>query len=175
MDTHEDRAALAERARFQIGFYGSTRNYAFQFDDLGWEGPSARLNDRLKAGDLAGLGATVTEEMLETFVVVGRWDEIADLLIDRYADTATRVISYLTIDDLTRNPDHAGRGRRSRGQFEACHVPPPPSDAAVARRFRADLPGRICAPGRIRTCDLPLRRRALYPLSYEGGAGAAVL
>jgi hypothetical protein len=25
------------------------------------------------------------------------------------------------------------------------------------------------APGRIRTCDLPLRRRLLYPLSYEGG------
>ena len=24
------------------------------------------------------------------------------------------------------------------------------------------------APGRIRTCDLPLRRRLLYPLSYEG-------
>jgi hypothetical protein len=26
------------------------------------------------------------------------------------------------------------------------------------------------APGRIRTCGLPLRRRTLYPLSY-GGAG----
>jgi hypothetical protein len=26
------------------------------------------------------------------------------------------------------------------------------------------------APGRIRTCDLPLRRRLLYPLSYEGPA-----
>ena len=25
-----------------------------------------------------------------------------------------------------------------------------------------------CARGRIRTCDLPLRRRLLYPLSYAG-------
>jgi hypothetical protein len=29
---------------------------------------------------------------------------------------------------------------------------------------------RIGALGRIRTCDLPLRRRLLYPLSYEGGS-----
>ena len=28
--------------------------------------------------------------------------------------------------------------------------------------------GRVNAPGRIRTCDLPLRRRSLYPLSYRG-------
>ena len=57
-DTPEERAALVERARFQIAFYGSTRNYAFQFDDLGFEGTSARLNERLKAGDLAGMAAT---------------------------------------------------------------------------------------------------------------------
>ena len=29
--------------------------------------------------------------------------------------------------------------------------------------------GLCCALGRIRTVDLPLRRRLLYPLSYEGG------
>src|SRR6185369_17765605 len=27
-----------------------------------------------------------------------------------------------------------------------------------------------CAPGRTRTCDLPLRRRELYPLSYGGAS-----
>lgn len=32
--------------------------------------------------------------------------------------------------------------------------------------------GQTCALGRIRTCGLPLRRRALYPLSYEGGGSA---
>lgn len=31
--------------------------------------------------------------------------------------------------------------------------------------------GRQCARGRNRTCDLPLRRRLLYPLSYAGGIG----
>jgi probable F420-dependent oxidoreductase len=108
-DSPEERAALAHRARTQIGFYGSTRNYAFQFDDLGFEGTSARLNDRLKAGDFDGLAATITDEMLDKFAIVGRWDDIADLVIGRYRGVASRVISYLTHDDVTRHPEHFGR------------------------------------------------------------------
>jgi probable F420-dependent oxidoreductase len=108
-DTPEERARSVERARMQLAFYGSTKNYAFQFDDLGWEGTSARLNERLKAGDLAGLAATITDEMLDTFAVVGPWDEIADRLVDRYGGIAARVISYLTLDDVAANPDHIDR------------------------------------------------------------------
>ena len=108
-DTPEDRALLTRRARTQIGFYGSTRNYAFQFDDLGFDGTSAKLNERLKAGDLDGLAATITDEMLDVFAIVGRWDDVADEIIDRYRGRAERVISYLTIDDITRDPDHLAR------------------------------------------------------------------
>ena len=108
-DTPEERAALTQRARTQIGFYGSTRNYAFQFDDLGFEGTSAALNDRLKAGDFDGLAATITDEMLDAYAVVGRWDDIADRLVERYAGVAERVISYLTVEDVTRHPDHLDR------------------------------------------------------------------
>lgn len=105
-DTPEEREELIQRARTQIGFYGSTKNYAFQFDDLGFDGTSARLNERLKAGDFAGLAATITDEMLEHFAVIGRWDEIPDRIIDRYGGVAERVISYLTHDDITRRPDN---------------------------------------------------------------------
>jgi probable F420-dependent oxidoreductase len=108
-DTHEDLEPLARRARTQIGFYGSTRNYAFQFDDLGFEGTSAKLNERLKAGDLDGLAATINDEMLDQFAVVGRWDDVADQIIGRYRGRAERVISYLTIDDITREPGHLAR------------------------------------------------------------------
>ncbi|MET0326913.1 MAG: TIGR03617 family F420-dependent LLM class oxidoreductase [Ilumatobacteraceae bacterium] len=108
-DTPEERAFLARRARRQIGFYGSTRNYAFQFDDLGFEGTSATLNERLKAGDQDGLAATITDEMLDLYAVVGPWDEIADRLIERYHGCAERVVSYLTVDDVSRHPDHLGR------------------------------------------------------------------
>jgi probable F420-dependent oxidoreductase len=108
-DTPEERAFLARRARTQIGFYGSTKNYAFQFDDLGYEGTSARLNEHLKAGDQDGLAATITDEMLDVYAIVGRWDEIADRVIERYAGLAERVISYLTLDDIARHPEHLGR------------------------------------------------------------------
>jgi probable F420-dependent oxidoreductase len=108
-DTPEERHALTQRARTQIGFYGSTRNYAFQFDDLGFDGTSARLNERLKAGDVDGLAATITDEMLDLYAVVGPWDEIADRVIDRYAGVAARVISYLTVEDVARHPEHLGR------------------------------------------------------------------
>ncbi len=110
-DTPEERAALVHRARTQIGFYGSTKNYAFQFDDLGFEGVSSRLNDCIKAGDMDGLAATITDEMLDTFAIVGPWDEIADRIIDRYNGLAERVISYLTVDDLASNPDNVSKWR----------------------------------------------------------------
>lgn len=108
-DSHEARAELAERARFQLAFYGSTKNYAFQFDDLGWHGTSARLNELLKAGDLAGMAATISDEMLDTFAVVGPWDEIVERLRGRYDGVAARIISYLTLDDVARHPEHLGR------------------------------------------------------------------
>ena len=108
-DTPEERSFLERRARTQIGFYGSTRNYAFQFDDLGFDGTSAVLNERLKAGDLQGLGDTITDEMLDAFAVVGPWDEIADRLVTRYGPHASRVISYLTHEDITRHPEHLER------------------------------------------------------------------
>jgi alkanesulfonate monooxygenase SsuD/methylene tetrahydromethanopterin reductase-like flavin-dependent oxidoreductase (luciferase family) len=108
-DTPEERESLGRVARTQIAFYGSTRNYAFQFDDLGFEGTSARLNELLKAGDAAGMAAAVTDEMLDAFAIVGRWDEIADRIIHRYAGVAERVISYLTVVDITRHPENLPR------------------------------------------------------------------
>src|SRR4051794_32645136 len=68
-DSPEERAPLLRRTRAQIGFYGSTKNYSFQFDDLGFEGTSARLNERLRVGDLDGVAALVTDEMLDHFAV----------------------------------------------------------------------------------------------------------
>jgi probable F420-dependent oxidoreductase len=108
-DTPEERAFLARRTRTQIAFYGSTRNYAFQFDDLGFEGTSARLNDRLKAGDVDGMAATITDEMLNIYAIVGPWDEVADRVVERYAGVAERIISYLTVEDIACNPDHLDR------------------------------------------------------------------
>ena len=108
-DTPEERAALVERARFQIAFYGSTKNYAFQFDDLGFEGTSARLNERLKAGDFAGMAALITDEMLEQYAVVSTWDELAGALTTRYEGTAARLVMYLAEESIASDPSTLGR------------------------------------------------------------------
>jgi alkanesulfonate monooxygenase SsuD/methylene tetrahydromethanopterin reductase-like flavin-dependent oxidoreductase (luciferase family) len=108
-DTAEERAALLDRARFQIAFYGSTRNYAFQFDDLGFDGTSARLNERLKAGDLAGMAALITDEMLDHFAVITRWDDMAGALVDRYEGTAARLVMYLAEASIAADPSALGR------------------------------------------------------------------
>src|SRR3546814_35551 len=99
-DTPEERSALIERTRFQIAFYGSTKNYAFQFDDLGFEGTSARINEKLKAGDLPGMAALITDEMLEHYAVIARWDDLADALVARYGGLAERLVMYLAEDSL---------------------------------------------------------------------------
>lgn len=108
-DTPEERAPYIATTRRQIGFYGSTRNYAFQFDDLGFEGTSGRLNERLKAGDIEGLAATITDDMLDHYAVVAGWDDMADALIERYRETAARVVVYLGEEQIANDPDHLAR------------------------------------------------------------------
>ena len=108
-DSPEERAALVHRTKTQVAFYGSTRNYAFQFDDLGFEGVSARLNERLKAGDVPGMADVITDEMLEHFAVVATWDEMADALIDRYRGTAARLVMYLALESMRKDPSTVGR------------------------------------------------------------------
>ena len=47
--------------------------------------------------------------MLDAFAIVGRWDEIADRIIDRYGGIAERVISYLADEDIKRRPENVHR------------------------------------------------------------------
>ena len=103
-DTEEERAPWRSMARSQIAFYGSTRNYGFQFDIHGFEGTSSRLNERLKVGDIAGMNALITDEMLDHFAVEASWNELADRLIARYSNVASRLILYFAGAMRTREP-----------------------------------------------------------------------
>lgn len=108
-DSPEERAPLLARARSQIAFYGSTPNYAFQFDDLGFEGTTERLGALIRTGDVEAMAATITDEMLEHFAVVCRWDELADRLTARYAGTAARLVMYLAEESIRNDPSNAAR------------------------------------------------------------------
>ena len=108
-DTPEERAAMTQRARTQISFYGSTPNYAYQFDDLGFEGTTGQLRQMMREGDIGGMVGTITDEMLEHFAVVAPWEDMADALKARYAGVSSRVVMYLAGEDIARNPGNLGR------------------------------------------------------------------
>lgn len=104
-DSPEELAPLIHRAKTQIAFYGTTPNYAFQFTDLGYEGVTAALRERMGAGDIAGMADVITDEMLEHFAIVAPWDEMADRLKDRYARSAARVVMYLAEEQIRKDPE----------------------------------------------------------------------
>jgi hypothetical protein len=49
----------------------------------------------MKAGDLAGMAALITDEMLEHYAVIAPWDDLADALLARYDGLAARLVMYL--------------------------------------------------------------------------------
>lgn len=106
--TSDEVREWRELARMQVAFYGSTPNYAFIFDQLGFEGTTARVRERQKAGDVAGMAAAIDDDLLEHFCVSGDWATVADGLVERYRGTATRVVSYFAGMAWAREPRALG-------------------------------------------------------------------
>ncbi|MCH9673596.1 MAG: LLM class F420-dependent oxidoreductase, partial [Gammaproteobacteria bacterium] len=51
----------------------------------------------------------ITDEMLDAFALVARWDDLADRLVERYLGVAARVVMYLADDSLRERPERLGR------------------------------------------------------------------
>lgn len=99
-DTDEQIDAQRELARFSLSFYGSVPNYAFILDEAGFEGTTARIREKQKAGDPAGMAAQITDEHLCAFVTESRWDTLADDLIAKYGTLADRLVIYSSATDV---------------------------------------------------------------------------
>jgi probable F420-dependent oxidoreductase len=84
-DTEEERARWREATRTMVGFYGSTPNYAFVFEQIGRPGTTEALRAAQKAGDSAGMTAVIDDEILDHFLVEGTWAEMPDRIADRMA------------------------------------------------------------------------------------------
>ena len=63
-------------------------------DEAGFEGTTARLREKQKAGDFQGMAAQITDEHLATFATESTWDGLADALVDKYEGIATRIVLY---------------------------------------------------------------------------------
>jgi len=98
-----------EMARMQVGFYGSTPNYAFLFEQLGREGTTPKLREKQKAGDLAGMAAVIDDEILDHFCISGDWADLSDAIVERYAGTADRLVTYFAGIAWQRDPASLGQ------------------------------------------------------------------
>ncbi|MDT5304437.1 MAG: hypothetical protein QOE48_100 [Mycobacterium sp.] len=101
-DTDEERDQQREVVRASMAFYGSTPNYAFIWDEAGFEGTTARIREKQKAGDVAGMAAQVSDDHIAAFATESSWDTLADALTAKYAETATRLVLYNAVGDRER-------------------------------------------------------------------------
>jgi len=85
----DDRQRRAIRA--QIAFYGSTPAYRPVLELHGWGELQGRLHALSLRGRWEEMGELITEEMLETFAVVARPEDLADRLRARFGGLLDRI------------------------------------------------------------------------------------
>ena len=108
-DTDEERHAERELVRASMSFYGSTPNYAFIWDEAGFEGTTARIRERQKAGDVAGMAAQISDEHIAAFATESTWEGLPDALIDKYAGVADRIVLYGALSNALSAPERVER------------------------------------------------------------------
>jgi probable F420-dependent oxidoreductase len=87
-------AAAEEGTRQQIAFYGSTPAYKGVLELHGWNGLHEELNALSKTGGWVEMGKLITDDILNTFAVVGEPEDIARELLRRYGDVIQRISFY---------------------------------------------------------------------------------
>jgi probable F420-dependent oxidoreductase len=107
-DTDEEIAAGRDVARLSLSFYGSTPNYAFIWDEAGFDGTTARIREHQKAGDFAAMAAEITDDHLAVFATEANWDGLADALTDAYAEVAERLVLYNPAGDTPERFERYG-------------------------------------------------------------------
>jgi probable F420-dependent oxidoreductase len=105
--TGNDDAAVArdrERQRRMLAFLYSTPAYAPALERRGFHELSEQLRDLVRTERWGDLPSVVDDTVLDALVVCGRYDELPDLLTQRYGDLADGVV----LPPLGDNQDDAG-------------------------------------------------------------------
>ena len=95
--TGKDAAAIEKqkrRIKEQIAFYASTPAYAPVLALHGWSDVSRRLTERSKRGEWSAMADDITDEMLDTYAVVAREDDVVDVVRSKYRGYLDRLSFY---------------------------------------------------------------------------------
>ena len=152
-DTEAEIAASREHARMMIAFYGSTRTYSPVFEVHGHDGLSDRLHEAQRAGDMAAMRTLVTDDVLDHYIVSASWDDLADVLVDRYGSIApkVRVMSYTAMNQMKADPGVVDRwsdvaaAMRARESREAGSADHSRAQVAASGRGSGRRPRRLAS------------------------------
>ncbi len=78
----------------QIAFYGSTPAYRGVLELHGWGDLQTELNALSKQGEWVKMGELITDDILETFAIVGEPEDVPGLMLHRYGDVVDRLSFY---------------------------------------------------------------------------------
>ncbi|MCB1677222.1 MAG: TIGR03617 family F420-dependent LLM class oxidoreductase [Halioglobus sp.] len=112
--TGRDAAAVSaqwEKQRGMLGFLYSTPAYWPSLELFGWQDKGRQLLELTREGRWQDMSEIVTDEMLERFVPRGTYDEIADVLRERYAGLAARITFPMPEDPADDAPAAAAIAR----------------------------------------------------------------
>jgi len=90
--TDDELESNRKRIRQQIAFYASTPSYHDVLAHHGWEDVGNELHDLSREGRWDEMPELITDEILYTFAVEGRPEEIAAEIEARYSALADRII-----------------------------------------------------------------------------------
>ena len=89
--TEEEVESKKAGVKGQISFYASTRSYESVMSTHGWEDTAARLYRMSVDNRWGEMPGQITDDMLETFAVIGTHDEIVHKLKQAHSDYATSI------------------------------------------------------------------------------------
>jgi probable F420-dependent oxidoreductase len=102
-----DVAAERERQRRMVAFLYSTPAYARTLELYGWSELGDDLRALIRNERWDDLSAVVHDELLDTLLPTGRYDQLAAVLVDRYADRADGIVLGPQPD--AANDEHVAR------------------------------------------------------------------
>lgn len=116
-----------ERARYRIGFYGSTRSYRAVLEHHGW----AALNETLRVLAARGrwdeLAGAVADEVADAFCICGTYATIAERIAARLGGLVDTVVFPLPEDPERPSEDYLEALERIKAIPAATSSQPPPA------------------------------------------------
>ncbi len=98
-ETEEGIAKGREAVRSRIAFYASTLSYRPVMSVHGWDDTVEKLYRMSVEGQWDSMRGEITDEMVDTFALIGTYDDIVDKIKARYGDYACSIDFSLPVDN----------------------------------------------------------------------------